>query len=67
MTKRTREDARDRLLCAIADAIIDLLDNPRPPRERNRAVAQNIRGFQSELLEAAPQVRGQPASIRGGC
>lgn len=53
----TREDARDRLLLAMADALLDRLLN------LDRHIRENIRGHQEELLEIAPHLSGRPNGL----
>jgi hypothetical protein len=54
-----REDARDKLLLSVADAVVQLIDED--GQRSHQLIAENIRGFQAEMVGVAPQLCGRPA------
>jgi hypothetical protein len=57
-----RDDARDRLILAMSDALSQLIDASRLqiPGSVAQTHRENIAGYQKELLEQAPQLHGPP-------
>lgn len=63
----TREDARDRLLLAMSDVMVEMLrasESDAPPPNA-KVMIDNLVGYQIELLTAAPQLRGPPQRGQG--
>jgi len=60
-----RDDARDRLILAMSDALSLLIraNGANVTPDETAAHRSNIAGYQRELLEQAPQLRGPPEKV----